>query len=235
MSLKYYISLTKSGYTDNTVLKRFKKEKFSQQLKSDFNRTMNAPQEYKENQLRGYISTQVPGFLFWKKWIVGLDCDSQEDRVKAVEEIRSFDLKYEIIESSPGKFWIIVDYTGSLKKCINFMKSIPGVDTQFINKCERDKRIILRAFPKNGFIPHFENPVPSLDHYSCTSWFYDFKKWWNCGGTVEWLASHQRVLVEERIKEEKEIAKEMKELEEKQRSERELKRSRKRRIELRNE
>jgi hypothetical protein len=170
------------GYSEKTFLKRVPKETLSMQMKHDFN--FNHP-------LQGfYISTQVFGFLFWKKWVVALDCDSSEDRDRAIEELDSLEFKYDVIESSPYKFWIIVDYVGSFKKCINLMSAIPGVHTDFINKCAWEKKIVLRAFPKNGFIPrHVASPRIEC-HGKAGDWFYEFKKWWDQSGIVGWLA-HQ--------------------------------------------
>jgi hypothetical protein len=187
MKLHYYIPVEKSsGYTTRNVLKRFNRENFSHELKADFNGN---------HQLQGYISTQVFRFLFWTKWVVVLDCDNVIDRDRAVEEIRSMDLKYDVMESSPGKFWVIVNYIGSFKKCIRFMETIPGVDRDFIRKCQWDKKIVLRAFPKNGFVPSIIALRSECYGYA-GDWFYDFKTWWDHSGTVEWLANHQREMIE---------------------------------------
>jgi hypothetical protein len=187
MKLRYYIPVEKSsGYSTRNVLKRFNREDFSHRLKADFNGNQ---------QLQGYISTQVWGFLFWKRWVLVLDCDSIIDRDRAIEEIRSMDLKYDVMESSPEKFWIIVNYTGSFRKCINLMCEIPGVDTNFISKCERDRKIVLRAFPKNGYVPGTINDPYSECHGRVKDWFYSFRNWWR-SGTVEWLANHQRVEIQ---------------------------------------
>ena len=105
------------------------------------------------------------------------------------------DLKYDVMESSPGKFWVIVDYTGSFNKCIRFMQTIPCVDRDFIRKCEYDRKIVLRAFPKNGFIPRKVNQYEECHGYS-GDWFYDFKTWWNNSGVVGWLANHQQEIIE---------------------------------------
>ena len=198
MKLKYYIPVEKSsGYSTRQVLKRFNKENFSHRLKADFN----------GNQLQGYISTQVFRFLFWTRWVLVLDCDSVIDRDKVVEEIRSMDLKYDIMESSPGRFWVIVNYTGSFRKCINLMEAIPGVDREFIHKCKLDGKIVLRAFPKNGFIPRKVNQTFSECHGSAGEWFHLFERWWCHSGTVEWLANHQRVESESAINRKEELAK----------------------------
>jgi len=186
MKLRYYIPIEKSsGYSTRNVLKRFNREDFSHELKSAFNGN---------RELHGYISTQVWGFLFWKRWVLVLDCDSSVDRDKAIEEVRSMELKYDTMESSPGKFWIIVNYTGSLKKCINLMQAIPGVDRNFIRKCEYDRKIVLRAFPKDGFIPRTTSQYLS-EWGSAGDWFHNFKTWWE-SGTIEWLANHQRVEIQ---------------------------------------
>lgn len=241
MSLHYLYQVTKSsGYGYHHVLKHFRYDEIGQRLKIDYNASTWDKRISGEN-LRAYISTKV-GF---RKWVLVLDCDTPENKDKAIEEIRSMDLKYDVMESSLQRFWIIVDYIETFKKSIELMKTIPGIDLEFVNHCAYNKKIVLRAFPKNGFIPRrdgsnrmivgtnvpLNSQLTGWNFSLAMQWALEFRRYWN-GGIVEWLTTQQRKEIEANKNLNEEAEKEVEEVEKKRQLEAELKRAKKRRVEV---
>ncbi len=236
--LKFYRQHTKQTYGgSNQFFKRYKKMDMVQELKSDYNN---------ERELDGWVTTQIGGFWFWKRWMLALDCDSMEQRDRAMEELRSLNnMRFKVIESSQGRFWILVSYEASFKKCMRLMESLPGVDQKFKDHCRYHGKIFLRAFPKNGFVPRFLNigndqtlPYRSFGH-RMNMWFDEFREWMTQGGVCEWLVRHQQRDAQVRIEAERQQAEavaifEARKREEEAKEQAKLKSVGKRRVEMSN-
>lgn len=82
-----------------------------------------------------------------------LDCDSYSALESALSDLRSFNLDYAIIESSPGRYWVLVDKEDNLNGTINFMSTISGTDSLYVKMCRDRKYIGCRSHPKNGVNP----------------------------------------------------------------------------------
>ncbi len=190
--LRFYRQHTKHTYGgSHQVFRQYKKLDMVQRLKSDYNNGRD---------LDGWVTTQIGGFWFFKRWMLALDCDSVEQRDRAIEELRSLNnMRFKVIESSQDRFWIIVNFEASFKKCMQLMDSIPGVDQQYKDHCSLHKKIFLRAFPKNGFVPRFlsigynNNTVPYVSlKWRINTWYEEFREWMTQGGVCEWLVLHQQ-------------------------------------------
>ena len=80
-----------------------------------------------ENIWRGVIkgsidrycfTTLIENNLFTKKHILAYDCDSKLDLDKSFLCLESLGLKCIVIESSPGRYWVITNFIGSFKEVI---------------------------------------------------------------------------------------------------------------------
>jgi hypothetical protein len=86
------------------------------------------------------------------KWFPITDVDSEEAKNLAVTWLDNNHSSYSLIESSPGKYWIIHDTLLTKKRGIEYY--CPGNDPQFVSFCRSYKYLGMRGFSKNGFIPH---------------------------------------------------------------------------------
>jgi hypothetical protein len=140
------------------------------------------------SMLQGTIGTKI-GF---RKWILALDCDSPEARSQAQEDLESRTTGYVTFESSPGHYWIIVDYVGSLKKCLWKMGTIPGVDPQYKTYCKNMKGIFLRSWTKAGVTPfRLGSSVYSSRRRKVDDWCRLFYDWFE-QPTILWIEQQQR-------------------------------------------
>lgn len=189
MKLRKYSQFIKYGsYSDKLVAKELKGSTIYYELKK----------QYVENDLKCVLSTQVSGWWKFRRWLLVIDCDSMKNKEKALSELRILGIGYKVWESDPGRYWIITNYIGKFKSCINIMNAIPGHCADFKKFCDSRSAFLLRTFPKAGFKPHYEH----LD-------FYDFygkaKLWYKCewweSPVVIWILDEQRVLIEAAKKE----------------------------------
>ena len=112
---------------------------------------------YLKDVQKHHITTIVNRALLKKEWLLPLDCDGVSDKDMATEYLDEIRQNYFVIQSSPGKFWIICDYIGSLKEVTKKLELVPGVDPLYLKCCQDKKFLNLRGYPKNGFIPVFDD------------------------------------------------------------------------------
>lgn len=161
--------------------------------------------QYNEDNLSGTFSTKI-GF---RKWVLALDCDSEADKDVAVLELGLQKLGFKAFQSSPNHYWIITNYVASHKKCLEKMKTIPGVDPSFKHFCYGMKGIYIRAFPKNAFLPSLEIGFSPLS--SKVLKFVGLVREWFSSETPYWILFQQQKKVNEVLR----IQYEQKELEQK--------------------
>lgn len=225
--LKFYTQSVKYGtYSQKDVLKRLSGAGIHFVLKKQY----LTP----EQNLKCVVSTQISGWWkFRKRWLLVLDCDSHENKEKATEELRLLSIKYKVFMSSPNHYWVVTNYIGSFKNCLNFMQSIPGVDREFIGFCSKYKGICLRAFPKDGYRPNLSSNWDSF-HGKASLWAEAFLKYWGGSPIVNWLISRQREVISNAKKEAEKLL-ELKRIEEEElrkKKEEELKNKPKRSLRL---
>jgi len=223
--LKYTQVTNYSSYSDKIVIKELKGSTIYHELKK----------QYVENDLKCVLSTQVSGWWkFRKRWLLVVDCDSMENKEKALSELRILGIGYKVWESDPGRYWIITNYIGKFKSCIRIMNAIPGHCIDFKNFCKFRRAFLLRAFPKAGYKPciipmsQFYEPWISIGsgnsmqghgsyHVKAKLWYKMFSKWWE-SPAVGWILNEQRALIEAAKKEQERLE----ELKEKEKREEEL-------------
>jgi len=223
MKLLKYTQVVKYGsYSDKLIVKELKGSNIYHELKK----------QYIENDLKCVLSTQVSGWWkFRRRWLLVVDCDSMENKEKALSELRILKIGYKVWESNPGRYWIITNYIGKFKSCINIMNAIPGHCVDFKKFCDSRSAFLLRAFPKAGFKPHLYEPwvistylmKQNLDSYcsyygEAKLWYKMFCEWWENYPAVRWILDEQRALIEAAKKEQEGLE----ELKEKEKREEEL-------------
>lgn len=106
----------------------------------------NSPQ-----QLYVATTTRVNNNRFLnKKWAFFLDCDSDENLVLAIDYlIKVRKTKYNIVQSSPGRYWIIADIIGPFNTILSETSLVPGVDEKYVNYARSCGQFFVRAFPNN--------------------------------------------------------------------------------------
>jgi len=99
-----------------------------------------------------FISTMISrNWLWWtNKHILVLDCDGVGDMAAACHWLKTVEnIRYEVIESTPGKFWVVTDHIANWKQTWHCLKQIPGVCDGFrYGSVQQHKQIGIRAFPK---------------------------------------------------------------------------------------
>jgi len=84
---------------------------------------------------------------------MALDCDSLADMQAATNQLMRQDISYLIMESSPGRYWVIADRVGTFKELFPLFSVIRGVDRNYVRCASSYKEFHLRAYPKRGYIP----------------------------------------------------------------------------------
>lgn len=129
------------------------------------------------------VNTHVDGSFLNKKYFPFLDCDSWNDMIAAKHWIKShYGLNSVEIESSPGKFWVIVDKMMGLKEARSIILTTPGVDENYQVYIKHYRRgykcILVRACPKeNGYIPDFRQ-IDKITHPLILKWAKELKHWY---------------------------------------------------------
>ena len=99
---------------------------------------------------------------------------------------------FALIQSSPYSFWAVFDYPcADIKHALNFIsnsdiKSIS--DKEYTNCALQAKMFVLRATPKNGFIPHVIKS--NMVRQESIDWLEDFKAYWDSPEVQEYVAIH---------------------------------------------
>lgn len=84
-----------------------------------------------------------------KQCVLVLDCDNQENLLAATHWIKTeLGLGYAPINSSPGRFWVVTDYVGPVRKAVEMLLQIPGVDEKFTTFVSLTHRFWLRCHPR---------------------------------------------------------------------------------------
>jgi hypothetical protein len=111
-----------------------------------------------------------------KYFLMAIDCDTVECLTYAVANLEFRELKYYIIESSPNKFWVITNLIGHQSEVANTLSYIPGCDPNYAKLSMEKGQSVLRAVPKNGFIPIF--PTDIVGDGLWLRWLRLFQSWW---------------------------------------------------------
>ncbi len=149
----------------------------------DFMHQMVKSSIHDPSNLSGYVWSVVrkPKILWIPKplYLMTLDCDSFQGMTDATDELYRRGIAKYVIESSPGRFWVICDYIADHKRAIKEMETIPGVDGKYIDCCRSNNTIVLRAYPRACGIPIFPQPLPApnRDGYF-SSWIRSFRSHW---------------------------------------------------------
>jgi hypothetical protein len=94
----------------------------------------------------------IPPFRY--DYVMVLDCDGVDKMIGACHILDAYKIKYALVQSSPGKYWVVTDYVDHLAAVTDKMKQIPGVDELFIQHCGRFG-ISIRGVPTWGRVPVF--------------------------------------------------------------------------------
>lgn len=133
-----------NGYSLTTVYHRKKWNRFWPELVND---------SFMLNSMKQFMTTRLPRRLFRRaKHIMALDCDSYNDMRSATGSLFFNQISHCVIESSPGRYWVIADRVGRVKELYPLMM-IAGVDRDYVRFTDYRESFHLRAYPKNGFIP----------------------------------------------------------------------------------
>jgi len=117
-------------------------------------------------------------FLGEDMYLMVLDCDTKENKNKAVDYLKKNKTEHFIIQSSPESYWIICNVIDSIPNIITLMRKIPGVDERYINCSERDGVMVLRGFPKPGLVPQFGDTSKLTEDTMFNHWILNFKAYW---------------------------------------------------------
>lgn len=121
------------------------------------------------------------GRLWWKKHshVLLLDCDGTDEMLAACNMLKAtLNTGYALIQSSPSRYWIVVDKVGEFLPLVDFANQIPGVDPKFMSKAVEFGRFFLRATPLKGKRALFEDPSGLTDP-RVRNWYLEFEKLWN--------------------------------------------------------
>lgn len=103
------------------------------------------------------ISYAFIATILEKRWlsknnihIMVLDCDGENEMLAACHWLKTeAKISYDLIQSSPGRYWVVTNYIGMWREIWEALRYIPGVCNAYRNEyCRKYKRMCLRAFPK---------------------------------------------------------------------------------------
>ena len=198
------------GYSTSIIYKRQKWETYCRDLLSDSLESLSlAPGG--EHHMKQYVCTKVHGgFLRRCKHVLTLDCDSYRDMRLATGYLFTERISHTVIESSPGKYWVVTDKVGRFKELHNFMSTIPGVDREYVSFAYSRKAFNLRAFPRRGYIPRRvgnwdhgrestlgSQGYQSEKHLKYTQWINEFMMYWGSNLMVDVSTNILRKIEEE--------------------------------------
>ena len=136
-----------NGYSSTTVYKRIKWNKFEDRLVDDSIDTT-------DGILTLFMSTKISRGWFRSNWhVMALDCDAFADMQMAGRTLKEDDISHIVIESTPGKYWILANKVGKFQDVYRYARSVPGVDRQYLRFTRDNREFHLRAYPKRGYIP----------------------------------------------------------------------------------
>jgi len=113
------------GYSTNIVYRKQKWDKFSTDMLYD---SLTRPSIGDSHPpMKQYLSTKVNIGVFKRsKHLMVLDCDSFDDMVMATDYLFGREISHVVVESSPGKYWVLTDMVGKFKDLYNCIRVIPG-------------------------------------------------------------------------------------------------------------
>lgn len=82
-----------------------------------------------------------------------MDIDYPDFKDETVEMLKQRKIAHTVVESSPDRFWIIVDKISIKPLIVNFISKFAGVDSKYISMSS-EVGFNLRAFPKGDKVPH---------------------------------------------------------------------------------
>lgn len=126
-----------------------------------------------------YVTTKVKRSLLGSdKYLIVLDCDSIEDKDRSIDYLKYKKIRHFIIESSPGKFWIIGDKLASAKNHAAELIKLDSLDKNYVICSGKRDTFVLRAFPKPGFTPKFDDTSMFRGKGYFEKWILEFKEYW---------------------------------------------------------
>ena len=138
----------------------------------------------------GYLiyDSEVVTPNWWQRRVCGhkaqhvmlLDCDGTKEMLAAAHTLATRGMAYVTIQSSPSRYWIVVDKVGYYVDLALEAQTIPGVDQDYIKVLCRTGFFALRVVPEAGKMAlfpeggagHFKNPL-------ARQWYDDFKWFWD--------------------------------------------------------
>lgn len=150
-------------------------------------RKVNSLDEYKRmivdittNRLLMVNSIMVARWWFKNNThVLLLDCNGTGEMLAACNMLKtSINVNYALIQSSPSRYWVVVNKAGKFSELIKLANQIPGVDPKFLQKSKAFGRFFLRATPLMGKRALFEDPTGLTDP-AILHWYLEFEKLWN--------------------------------------------------------
>jgi hypothetical protein len=144
---------------------------------------------YKDFEAMDYPKYLCTTARWLATWFQVIDADSVSSAMKANEYLILHDYPHVMLESSPGRFWLIADenttYDMNPERAIWLSSMVPGQDENFIKCCRENKRLVLRAFPKGDFVPKVVaasgDVTPRLDEFcSALTRHFEHVSWYKC-------------------------------------------------------
>ena len=154
MKLEFLLGYEKEWGVYGAVKQKFKRLSFEQIVQG-------IQQDFVAKKLirRFLISSCIDTSIFREKHLMVFDCDSPQNLNLALGCLRrdnydnARDTRCAVYESTPDRFWIITNFIGKFKEIIKKVLLIEGVDQDWLKMCEKQGRLLLRAFPKNAILP----------------------------------------------------------------------------------
>lgn len=76
--------------------------------------------------------------------------DTDQNLIDPVNHLIKKNLPFAIIQSSPNKYWFIIDYISNFEDSLKLGNTIEGVDTRYLDYASSNKVWSLRSFRKSG-------------------------------------------------------------------------------------
>lgn len=135
------------------------------------------------------LETNAPCFttlcyksLFSSRHVPAIDIDGAEEyafATKCLKEIHK--VNYIEVESSPGHWWIFIDWSLPFKRAIDLVRTIGGRDEDHTILAKHYKRFLFRAFPKiRGNYPRFFGKMPNDPEVA--KWYVELVNYFSSSG-----------------------------------------------------
>jgi hypothetical protein len=124
-------------------------------------------------------------FLLPDKYLMLLDVDGEKEKEQVMERLNIQNIEHFVIQSSPGKYWIVGNKLASVKNHVKEMMTIPEVDQNYVKCSNNQDALLFRAFPKPGFTPKFGD-MSKLDRDTLYGkWIFRFKEYWESKAVIK--------------------------------------------------